>query len=258
MMIEIEEIEEIKANIKNRFIGQRIFYYEELDSTNLEAMRLITSSQAKFGDVIVARKQSSGKGQYDRTWNSPEGGMYISIISASKVCELSNLVTFVSGIACIDAIKEVTNIQAGLKWVNDIIADNQKLGGILTETTTRGNISTHISGIGINVNSKISIEQDIKFKPVSLAQLTNNDVNINMLIARLCDSFNEHFNIYQANPRLILEKWNKYSQISGKKVEFSWENKALSGIAEGIDNLGHLIVNVNGKKYTLTQSLMPY
>ena len=238
-------IDEIKSALKNRHIGGRIFYHELLDSTNLEAVRLIHASKAKFGDVIIAKTQTSGKGQYGHNWSSPEGGLYMSIISASKVCELSNIITFVSGIACIDAVKSLTNIQPCLKWVNDIIINNKKLGGILTETTTRGDISTHVSGIGINVNSEITFNEAGKFEPVSLSQLTNDEININLLIARVCDCFDQYFNIFQnpeIGPNLIIDKWNEYSQISGLKVKFLWNDEELWGIAEGINKSGHLVV----------------
>lgn len=248
------DINEIKSNIKTGLTGKRIIYYDLVDSTNLEAMRLIENSQAQCGDVIVAKAQSSGKGQQNHNWNSPEGGLYVSIISASKVSESSNLITFVSGLSCIDAIRSAANIQPGLKWVNDIIINRKKLGGILTETITRGNISTHISGIGINIESKISNNDNARFKPVSLCELTDGETNINMLIAEICNYFEEYFDIYQKNPELVIKKWTEYSRISGLKVNFLSNHSHISGIAEGIDNFGHLIVDVNGQKHKLTST----
>ncbi|MFH0702052.1 MAG: biotin--[acetyl-CoA-carboxylase] ligase [bacterium] len=204
--------EEIKANLKTKFIGKRIIYYDSIDSTNLEAFRLIENFKAKHGDLILTKKQTTGRGQQSNEWHSPSGGLYLSIITVSKVTESLNFITFVSGISCQEAIKSVSGVEAGLKWVNDIIINNQKLGGILTESITRGKISTQVSGIGINVNSKVANTTN-KFQPISLMELTGNQVNINLLIAEICNFFEKYFDIYQHNSSKIMEKWFEYADI---------------------------------------------
>jgi len=247
-------LEEIKNNLKTSFIGKRIICHDVPDSTNNEAFRLIDSHKARHGDLITANQQLGGKGQQGNSWTSPEGGLYVSIITVSKVCEGSNLITFVSAISCIEAIKSVTGINAGLKWVNDIIINKQKLGGILTETVTSGRISTHISGIGINANSKIENTANNGFKPVSLSELLNKEVSLNFLIAEICNSFEKYFEIYQSDKSKIIDKWLECSNIAGLAVNFMSEEKYLSGIIEGIDIYGHLIVKIEEKRFKLTST----
>lgn len=241
---------EIKKYLKDSQIGKRIFFYDSIDSTNLEALRLIESSKAKFGDLIIAKTQFSGKGQQNNTWESPEGGLYISIITASKVSELSNLITFTAGITCVEAIKSTTGINTNLKWVNDIMYKGNKLGGILTQSITRGTLSTNITGIGINANAIISNINN-KYNAASLAELTGSKIDINLLITEICNYFEKNFEIYQQNPKLIVDKWIEYSNINGLKINFEHDGIRLSGVAEGIDEFGYLSVKVDDKIFKL-------
>lgn len=259
--------QEIKKNLRTKLIGKRIFCYEYLGSTNVEALRLINNSKAQFGDLIIAERQNSGKGQQDHTWSSPEGGIYLSFITVSKVSEVSNLITFASGISCIKAIEKVTSIKANLKWVNDILVSNQKLGGILTESLTRGEISTNVTGIGINANVEIENLTNTQFKPVSLYELLLDKIDLNLLIAEICNYFEEYFEIFQRHPEKIINEWIENSSILDKKVLFLPENRDLKlddnlsltsyyqGNVRGINELGHLIVvDDNNNKCVLTSS----
>lgn len=245
----------ISRGIKAKFIGKRILYYESLASTNIEAQRLVNESKAQYGDLILATKQTAGKGQQFHEWDSPLGGLYLSLVVSSKVCEKSNLITFMTGVACIHAIKKVTNLNCSLKWVNDVLFSKQKLAGILIETSTRGDIATHVVGIGINVNAKITNADNIQFQPTSLKEILGTEIDINCLIAELCNSFEEYFNIYQTNPAKILSKWIEYSNIGEKQVEFYIDNCLYRGQIRGLNKLGHLIVNTEDKKeYILSSS----
>lgn len=244
----------IKKNLNTKLISRRIFHYEVLDSTNIEAFRLINDSKAQFGDIIISNTQTSGKGQQDHKWNSPSGGIYLSIITASKVTESSNLITFSSGISCIKAIQKVTGIKPSLKWVNDILISNQKLGGILTESITQGYILTQVTGIGINANTKITNVFDNKYSPVSLAELTGGNIDINLLVAEICNSFEEYFNIYQQNPEQILNEWITNSRILRKNITFLDGNTELTGLIKGMNRQGHLSVEVNNRHYIITSS----
>ena len=247
-------IEQIRKYIKSRFIGKRIFYYEKIDSTNLQAFRLINDKKAGFGDVIVGKIQLYGKGQQGNNWLSPEGNIYMSIITASKVSNFSNLITFASGISCMEAINSITGLNPKLKWVNDIIINKKKLGGILTESVTRGNISTDVIGLGINVNTRIANVENAKFSPVSLYELTQNEINIVELIAEICCQFEINFDLYQKNPNKIIEKWQKYSDITGNKVDFIDNNSQLTGIVNGINKQGFLVIEAEKKLYTVTST----
>lgn len=236
------------------FIGKRIFDYEELDSTNLEAFRLINEGGSKHGDIITAKTQTSGKGQYSRSWVSREGGLYMSIIVCSKADENLNLITFAAGLACIDALKKITDTSFSLKWVNDIIYDGKKLGGILTQSVTRGNISTIVCGIGLNLNSRVSDIEDENNKAISVFEITGKQTDIDILIKVLCESFEHYFDEFQKNPQEIIDEWQKNSNILNKKVFFEANGINKKGFIKGLNAKGHLIIISNGQEHILTSS----
>lgn len=235
-------------------IGKRIFYFEEIDSTNLEALRMISSSVSQHGDVIVAQSQSSGKGQQDNVWQSQEGGLYISVVTASKVSEYSNLITFTAGIACVEAIKNISCIESNLKWVNDIMYEGNKLGGVLTQSMTKGNLSTNITGIGINVNNLNINADNSKYKAVSLAEITGTKVDINVLIAEVCKCFEKYFSVYQQKPEEIVSTWLAYSNVVGRQIVFTDNDSQIQGVITGINNSGHLMIETLDQNYILTST----
>ncbi len=239
---------------KTKFTGKRILCFEETDSTNLEAFRLINEGSAKHGDVITAKTQTSGKGQFSRSWISREGGLYMSIILCSKADENLNLITFAAGLACIDALKRFTDVAFELKWVNDIIYQGKKLGGILTQSITRGNISTIVCGIGINVNSKVNDIEDENNKAASLIDITGKKTDLSLLTAAVCEFFEYYFDEFQKNPEKIVEKWMQNSKFLNKKVLFEDKGLKIQGIIKGLNNKGHLILSSGGQEHILTSS----
>lgn len=243
----------IKENIKTKLIGRRVFCLDGIDSTNSEAYRMIESGMASAGDVIIAKSQSAGRGQQGHEWSSPKGNVYMSIITCSRVAESSPLVTFAAGIACADAIRQLYGLDARLKWVNDILVDNKKLGGILTESSTRGAVSTNITGIGINANSVISGVQ-AKYKPVSLKELVDAEIDVNLLIASVCNNFEKAFNLYQQKPVSTVLQWLNYSDTIGKQVKFEWHSQEKCGIIKAINYKGFLEIESEGVVYTVMTS----
>lgn len=121
--------------------------YDRLGSTNDEARRLAETG-APHGTVVVAREQSAGRGRRGRSWNSPPGNLYLSILlrldlSAARIAELS----FVAALAVADAVDRFIRGKAVLKWPNDVLVDGAKISGILLESAD----AAVVVGIGVNV-----------------------------------------------------------------------------------------------------------
>ena len=154
------------------------FHYDELDSTQDEAKRLIQSGKIKDIAYVVSSSQTNGRGTRGRKWSSPAGsGIYLSVIHLPKkdeCFETTTLYTQACGIACVEAIKEVTNIETKLKPVNDIYFNDKKLGGILVESRLeKKGISYLISGVGININkTNHKLDRDV-IEPISLEEIMN-------------------------------------------------------------------------------------
>lgn len=134
--------------------------HESLDSTNEEAKRLVNAGHAEKPVIIRALTQTAGKGTQGRRWISPAGvGLYFSIVhpfiglkDSAQAIPLTPLFTIAAGVACAQAIEELTQLKIQLKPINDLYIEGQKLGGILVESIiSNGQCRAVITGIGINI-----------------------------------------------------------------------------------------------------------
>ena len=196
------------------------FYYDELDSTQDEAKRLLKAGKITDVAYIVAEHQTKGRGTRGRTWSSPKGGIYLSIVHLPKKNEYlksTTAYTTACGVACIEAIKESIDIKCNLKLVNDIYFSGKKLGGILVESMLyQQGISSLITGVGININ-KVNDEIDgSSIEPISLEEIMAQDSFkafdklelIKKLVIEICHWYLKVFN--QEN-ELVKEQWDKYA-----------------------------------------------
>lgn len=131
------------------------FCYDTIDSTNDEAKRLVQTGKITKRAYVVAREQSNGKGRMGRRWVSPkDAGVYLSVveIDIGRTPADATAFTLAAGVACVEAIREVTGINVAIRPINDLYVEGAKLGGILTETLVEGGLlQALITGIGINV-----------------------------------------------------------------------------------------------------------
>jgi BirA family transcriptional regulator, biotin operon repressor / biotin---[acetyl-CoA-carboxylase] ligase len=139
----------------------QIVYYEEIDSTNSEAWRLIDRNLAPLScgrgvggegyTVIIAKRQTKGRGQRGNSWQSDLGGLFMSVILQPNLAAANaHQITLWSAWGIAKALNE-TGANVKLKWLNDLLIDRRKLGGILTETRIEaGKIRYAVVGIGIN------------------------------------------------------------------------------------------------------------
>lgn len=166
-----------------------IRYYKTVDSTNTEAKRLADKG-APHGTVLIADRQTAGRGRMGRSFHSPENaGIYMSLILRPdcKAVDLSHL-TCAVGTAMCDAVEAVTATRPGIKWINDLVYNGRKLGGILTELSigSEGNVNYAIVGIGINCNQAADeFPVEIADIATSVYQITGKTVDRAKLIAQM-------------------------------------------------------------------------
>jgi len=146
-------VDSIRSYLPTKYQDIPVHIFDTLDSTNTYAREL---NDAPHGTIIISHQQTGGKGRLGRSFHSPKDGIYMSIVikpdfDPAKI----TLVTSAAAVAVCSAIKSVCNLDAGIKWVNDIYIENRKVCGILTEGITdykTGQISRIIVGIGINTD----------------------------------------------------------------------------------------------------------
>ncbi|MDD4179058.1 MAG: biotin--[acetyl-CoA-carboxylase] ligase [Candidatus Margulisbacteria bacterium] len=131
-------------------IGNKLARYKTIDSTNAEARRLIVSGEGE-GLVVIAAKQTKGRGKPGAKWLSPLGNLYLSaVVKPFKNPQDIAPLTLLGAVAARSAITRLAKLAVVIKWPNDLLIHGKKVGGILTERLASGFI---IIGIGINVNS---------------------------------------------------------------------------------------------------------
>lgn len=209
---------EIKKNLKTTFIAQNIKYYKTLKSTNLTAKEF--ASSLPNGTIVISEVQEGGVGRFQRTWTSPLGGIWFSIVLKPNIEPyLASKVTIIAAASLIQTLKTM-NIDAVIKWPNDIYVNGQKLCGILTEMKCdMDHINYLVIGIGINANlDSDDFSPEVKDIATSLKIIQNKSINRNEFLAEFFNNFEPMYKSYIENLDLskVYEISKKYSMLINK------------------------------------------
>jgi len=239
-------VEELRACFLTRIIGRRIEYYEELESTNTEALRLALEN-APEGTVVIADAQSEGRGRLDRIWESPPSlNLYLSVVLRPDIpAAASSLIPLMVGVAVADIISKYDPGQVRLKWPNDVLIDGKKICGILTEMRTKADrVHFIIVGIGVNINMrKLDFPRGIRETATSLRILTECELDRIDVAIRLFESLERWYRIFlSGGEAAIREKWLQYADIIGKRIEVVFKSETQRGTVVGLDEHGALLL----------------
>ena len=235
--------EEIMTYIRNEFKDISISTYKTINSTNTEA-KLQALQGASHGTVIVSEEQTSGRGRMGRTFYSPSNsGIYMSIILKPTLSiNDSVLITTAAATAVCMAIDKFTELEAKIKWVNDIYINNKKVCGILTEAVTDAEsktINSIIVGIGVNVKTVV-FPKELKETAGSIFSSNEGGCVRNQLAAEIINNILDVCG--NLENRDFLEFYRKRSMIIGEKIKYLKNNQWFEGFAQGIDEFGGLVV----------------
>jgi BirA family biotin operon repressor/biotin-[acetyl-CoA-carboxylase] ligase len=246
---------EITEGSKTKIIGKQAYYFDSIDSTQNQALTMAFDKENN-GAVIVAEKQTSGKGRLGRKWESPKGGIWLSIILQPKFdIGVTTLFPLAASLALSNAIEKTSKIKSELKWPNDITIKGKKVAGILVDVSLESNkIENLVLGVGVNfdVNTK-QIEKSLKGTPnfygvASLSQQNKNTRPIELVNSFLSELEKIYFMLNSGDVKKIIEEWTKKSSTIGKEIEMNTEKEKIKGKAIGIDDDGALIILEDKKK----------
>lgn len=227
-----------KNKIKKFLINDiDVLVFDEIDSTNSYAKRMIEDSYTK-SSLIVANKQTAGRGRQGKTFYSPSSsGLYMTLLLPRRELSFSPLeLTIRSAVAIHKSIFELTSINVSIKWVNDIFYNNRKIGGILAESTHSDTF--YILGIGINIITE-SFPPEIQH----IAGALNVLVSRNLLAAKICNNL---LVLPQKFSEVLIE-YEKHLFIKGKTIHFEINGVLKNGIVTGLNEKGNLIIDSNGE-----------
>jgi len=245
---------EITTKIKSKFIGRRIYYFDEIDSTQNYALQ-ISNNTNENGAIIIAEKQTHGKGRLNRKWYSPEGGIWLSVIIHPEF-QISDatIIPLAASLALCESIKKVHKIKTDVKWPNDITIDGKKVAGMLIDTSIQGNkVENLVLGIGINFAVNIQqIEKRLKNSPnfygvTSLFPEKNRPSKIELLVQFLLELEKVINSLIKGKNTQIIRDWSKHTNMFGKTISVNTGNGKISGIAKKIDSDGALIIKTGTK-----------
>ena len=252
-------VEELKILVKGDF-GKEIIFHESLDSTNTLAMELAEKG-VSHGTVVIADRQLKGKGRLGRTWFSPpKGNIYMSVIVRPEIePKDATLLTIMSAISCARAIRNSTRnesfptgLEVNIKWPNDLMVSERKLGGILTEMKSdQDRIVFAVIGIGINVNASLdAFPSDVRAVAASAIEELrekgySQEISRTLIIAAILNELERWFKVLIKGGRIqLINEWKKLSSTLGRKVKVVSGKDTFSGIAEDIDDEGMLILRL--------------
>ena len=176
--------DEISKNLNTKYIGKDIYIFNEVMSTNTIA-KFLSMNGVGNGAVVISEKQTKARGRSGKNWESPLGGVWLSIILNPNVNHSKiPLITLATGVAVENTLKRIGVKNAEIKWPNDILIHGKKVCGILTEAITSFNtIESVIIGVGIDAN--ISIEnfpEELRENMTTLNDEIGEKVDENLLI----------------------------------------------------------------------------
>lgn len=237
---------EIENFLSNRTVGRRVIYFDSIDSTNSYAKKRV--EQLENGTVILAERQTAGRGRGGKEWISLEGtGIWMSLILKPDIPSGEGIrMTQIAAIAVCKFIRELTGLEALIKWPNDIVVNGKKVCGILTEMAGELNeINYIIIGIGINVNME-SFPEEINEKATSLFIEGKKKVDRKRLLIGILESFENLYNNYAPYLDLneILPTIRVYSAVLGKDIRIIQGKSERMGKAIDINDDGLLLVEM--------------
>ena len=237
--------EEITKNLKTDIIGKKVYFFEKIPSTNLFAKQLIQDN-AKEGTIVISDIQTSGRGRKNRNWHSPPGGLWFSVILYPEICpKRGMLITMTVSISVTQAIKEITGLNLEIKWPNDLLLNEKKVCGILTEINADLNkVNYAIVGIGINVNNEI--DENLKNIAFSLKQALGSEISRIKLLRSILKNLDEsYYKLIKRDYKYIEKTWVSFTTIIGRKIQITDEKNITKGIVKDIDENGHLLITDN-------------
>ncbi len=238
-----EKSSEFSKNLAVGFV-KKLLVFKNLDSTNLTAKDLARDG-AEEGTVILAQKQRKGRGRFDRIWQSPKGGVYVSLILRPHINpEKVSLLPIGAALVVAKTI-ESYGLHPTIKWPNDVRVNGKKIAGILLESEIKGDTLNYvIVGIGVNVNidSRL-LSADIRLRSTSLKSEIGTTVEFFDFLRRFFREFDAFYHRFKKEQYdEIIEEWKSYSDTLGKVIRIQTSLASIQGTAFDVDQSGFLLL----------------
>ncbi len=246
-----------------------LFVFDELDSTNLEAVRMAKNHKPSRDYIILAKSQTKGRGRSGKNWQSTHGNLHVSLlIKPDKELELLSQLSFVTALAVYDIVRSLCHSRGSgnpdkipwtshgmtstplkhisLKWPNDVLVNGKKISGILLESVKVEDKYYLIIGIGINITyHPINIDQPT----TSLADAELPIITPQTLLEILIENFEKYYHIWEKEGfSFVRETWLRHAYKLHENMTVKYQDDMITGTFQDIDSLGRIILQLPSKK----------
>lgn len=234
----------IASKLRTKIIGKEIIVFESVDSTHNYCKNIRLTKQTD-GIIVLAEKQTAGRGRLGRNWLSPKGGIWISvIISPNLPISEMNKIGLLAALSGVELLKTY-KINADIKWPNDIMVYGRKIGGVLLEAQGETDlVEKLIISIGENINFPSEKIKAFAPESISASDILGSKIDINDACAKLITSMDENL------MKLRKHKWEKIYQeitkndmLAKKRIKVLLpDSTELKGLCRGITSQGRLLM----------------
>jgi BirA family biotin operon repressor/biotin-[acetyl-CoA-carboxylase] ligase len=241
-------IPEVRRHLDTQMVGQHIYLFGTVDSTN-DVMRRLALRGSGEGTVVLAEEQTAGRGRPGVRWYSPAGlNLYASVLFRPALSPRDvALFAPIASLALTEAIS-LEGAAADIKWPNDVVVGRRKVGGALIEYATQGERVSHvIVGIGVNLNvGRGELENALgrdADDATSVSEVSGRDVDRNGFAARFLNLLEKWHGLFVAHgPGTVLAAWQARDALRGRPIEVRAQGTAWRGRGRGVDASGCLVV----------------
>lgn len=200
--------------------------------------------------MVVADRQTEGRGRLGRNWASPVGGLWMSVIAKPEVAvSAAGRLGAVTALAGAEAASAVSGLEAELKWPNDVLVEGRKAGGTLVETEVRaGRVMGAVLSLGLNVNVEMDdLPAEIRGTAVSLLEASGNRHSLEQVAARALEALERLWPAVTGDGSGLAAQWKERDALAGADVTVAAAGTEVSGRAAGIDDDGALLLGVGSE-----------
>ena len=227
--------------LHTQFVGRVLHFFEEIPSTQ-DAAREAAHAEAPEGAVFLTDEQTAGRGRLGRRWEAPAGSSLLLSIVLRPTEELYPKLLMVGALAAALAIEETTGLRVDLKWPNDVLLRDKKVGGVLVEGEFQGtDLLFALMGIGINVNLNPAVFTEALYPATSLSHEAGSPVSRLALAHSLLRHLERTLLQARAGER-VDRLWRARLVTLDKQVQVRAGNDVIEGLAEDVDADGSLLV----------------
>ncbi|MDQ7848918.1 MAG: biotin--[acetyl-CoA-carboxylase] ligase [Armatimonadota bacterium] len=223
---------------RTRLVGSTLLRVDRLGSTN-DLLRSLAQQGASEGTAVVAREQTAGRGRMGRSWASPPGGLWLSVLlRPPRPADLR--LALAAAVGAAEGVRGASGAPVGLKWPNDLVLQRRKVGGVLVEAIP----PWAVVGIGVNVNlDRALLPPDVRKSAVSLAEVVGHMVDLDAVLDGVLAGLDHAYDaLRHGRGDEVLDRWRRLSVTLGQPVRVRIGGRVVQGIAVDIDAAGALLV----------------